>query len=502
MTRFTRIGALFLILAGCSVGPKYRPPVTPAPSVYKDSPAQFKEGETDVWKVAQPSDAMLRGKWWEIFNDPELNALEDQLNIDNQNIKQFFQNFMAARAIVREARAQLFPTATTPPSYKRTRSSGNLGSSFSFSTGAGSGITSKVYSFPADVSWTADLWGRIRKTVQEEQYLAQLSAADLENERLTEQASLATFFFEIRGQDALQKVLNDTVEADKKSLELTQAQYDTGIADQISVVQAQVTLQSVQATAINLGIARAQFEHAIAMLLGKPASEFSIPVRPMTTAPPAIPIGLPSQLLERRPDIAAAERNMAAANAEIGIAKAAYFPTLSLTASGGFETSALEHLFEWPSRFWSVGGSLSETIFEGGLRRATVDQFVATYNSALAAYRQTVLTAFQQVEDHLASVRILSQQIEQLQQAVASAQTNLELEMGRYETGLDPYIDVVIAQTTLLNNQQALISAQISQMTSAVQLITTLGGGWDRSQLPTPSEVTKRPTKAEVTIQQ
>jgi len=493
MTRFALIGAFFLILANCSVGPRYRPPVTPAPDVYKESPAQFKQAETEVWKVAQPSDAMLRGKWWEIFNDPELNALEEQLNIDNQNIKEFFQNFLAARAIVREARAQLFPTATTSPSYRRTKSSGNLGSSFSSQTGSGSGFFSKLYSFPAEVSWTVDLWGRIRKTVQQEQYLAQLSAADLENERLTEQASLATFFFEIHGQDALQKVLDDTVEADKKSLELTQAQYDTGIADQIAVVQAQVTLETVQATAINLAIARAQFEHAIAMLLGKPASEFSIPVRPMTTAPPPIPIGVPSQLLERRPDIAAAERNMAAANAEIGIAKTAYFPTLSLTASGGFESTALQQLFEWPSRFWSIGGSLSETIFEGGLRHATVDQFVATYNSALAAYRQTVLTAFQQVEDGLASVRILSQQIQQLQQAVASAQMNLELEMGRYETGVDPYIDVVIAQTILLNNQQSLIGAQISQMTSAVQLITALGGGWDRLELPTRSEVTKRP---------
>jgi len=501
MTRFALIAVCFLIMTGCPVGPKYRPPVTQAPPVYKETPAQFKEAEIEIWKVAEPSDAMLRGNWWEIFNDPELNALEEQLNIDNQNIKQFFENFMAARAIVREARAGLFPIATTSPAYSRTKASGNLGRSFSPQTGTGSGFISTLYSFPVDVSWTADLFGRIRKTVHEQQYLAQLSAADLENERLIEQAALATFFFEIRGQDALQKVLNDTVEADKQALELTQAQYDTGIVDYIAVVQAQTTLESVQATAINLGIARAQFEHAIATLIGKPASEFSIPVRPITTAPPPIPIGVPSQLLERRPDIAAAERNMAVANAEIGIAKTAYFPTLSLTASGGFQSTLLSQLFEWPSRFWAIGGSLSETIFEGGLRRATVDQFVATYNSALAAYRQTVLTAFQQVEDNLASVRILSEQILQLQKAVASAQTNLELEIARYETGLDPYIDVVIAQTILLNNQQLLIGAQISQMTSAVQLITALGGGWDRSELPTPSEVTKKPTKAEVTIQ-
>jgi NodT family efflux transporter outer membrane factor (OMF) lipoprotein len=501
MTRFALIAACLLIVTGCPIGPKYRPPVTQAPPVYKETPAQFKEAETEIWKVAEPSDAMLRGNWWEIFNDPELNALEEQLNIDNQNIKQFFENFMAARAIVREARAQLFPTATTSPTYSRTKSSGNLGRSFSPQTGTGSGFISTLYSFPVDVSWTADVFGKIRKTVHEQQYLAQLSAADLENERLIEQAALATFFFEIRGQDALQKVLNDTVEADKQALELTQAQYDTGIADYIAVVQAQTTLESVQATAINLGIARAQFEHAIATLIGKSATEFSIPVRPLTTAPPPIPIGVPSQLLERRPDIAAAERNMAVANAEIGIAKTAYFPTLSLTSSSGFQSTMLSQLFEWPSRFWAIGGTLAETIFEGGLRRATVDQFVATYNSTLAAYRQTVLTAFQQVEDNLASVRILSEQIVQLQKAVASAQTNLELEIGRYETGLDPYIDVVIAQTILLNNQQLLIGAQISQMTSAVQLITALGGGWDRSELPTPSEVTRKPTKAEVTIQ-
>jgi NodT family efflux transporter outer membrane factor (OMF) lipoprotein len=337
--------------------------------------------------------------------------------------------------------------------------------------------------------------------VQENQYAAQLSAADLENERLTEQASLATFFFEIRGQDALQKVVNETVEADKKSLELTQALYDTGIADQISVVQAQTALQSAQAAAINLGVARAQFEHAIAMLIGKPASEFSIPVRPMTTAPPPIPIGMPSQLLERRPDIAAGERNMAAANAQIGIAHAAYYPTLNLTATGGYESSMLSQLFAWPSRFWSIGGSLSETLFDAGLRRATVDQFIATYNAAVAAYRQTVLTAFQQVEDNLASVRILSQQIQQLQQAVTSSEVYVKLETGRFETGLDPYLDVVIAQTTLLTNQQSLITSQVSQMTASIQLITALGGGWDKSQLPTPAQVTQRPTKSETTIQ-
>jgi NodT family efflux transporter outer membrane factor (OMF) lipoprotein len=476
--------AFLLALAGCSIGPKYKPPAVTAPEAYKESPTQFKE--TDGWKVAQPSDAMLRGKWWEIFKDPELNALEEQLNIDNQNIKQFFENFMQARAIVREARSQFFPTAATIPSFSRSRSPG--------------GRTSFA-SLPLDISWAPDLWGRVRKTVQEFQYAAQLSAADLENERLTEQASLAALFFEIRGQDALQKILNETVEADKKTLELTKALYETGISDQISVVQAQNTLESTQAVAISLGIARSQFEHAIAVLIGKPAPAFSIPVRPMTTAPPPVPIGVPSQLLERRPDIAAAERNMAAANAQIGIARVAYYPSLTLSASGGFESQTLQRLLNWPSRFWSVGGSLSETVFDAGLRRATVDQFIAVYNTSVAGYRQIVLTAFQQVEDNLAAVRILSQEIQKLQQAVDSAATSLKLEIGRYQTGIDPYLSVVIAQTTLLNNQQALINSQVAQMTACVQLIAALGGGWDKSELPTPAQVTQKPTKGEYTIE-
>jgi NodT family efflux transporter outer membrane factor (OMF) lipoprotein len=354
---------------------------------------------------------------------------------------------------------------------------------------------------PATVSWEPDLWGRVRSTIHEEQYNAQLSAADLENERLTEQASLATFFFEIRGQDALQAILNDTVEADKKALELTQAQYDTGVGDRISVVEAQNTLQNVQAQATNLGVARAQFEHAIAMLVGANASDFSIPVKPVSVSPPPIPIGLPSALLERRPDIAASERNMAAANAEIGIATAAYYPDVALSASGGFESSTFKHLFDWPSRFWSIGPTVSETVFDAGLRRATVRQFVEVYNADVASYRQTVLTGFQQVEDALASVRILSQQLIQQQQAVTSAEEFVTLETARYQTGIDPYIDVVNAQTTLLTDRQAVATLRVQEMTSSVQLIEALGGGWDRSQLPTPAQVSEKLTKAETTVQ-
>lgn len=491
------VSAFCALLAGCNVGPKYHPPTMTAPAAYKESPAQFKQ--TDGWTESQLQDAALRGKWWEIYNEPELNALEDQLNIDNQNIQQAFENFMQARAMVREARSQYFPTVSVGGSYTRSRASSNMGSA----TGAGSasGQQSQVFSLPGEVSWEPDLWDKVRNTVRASQYTAQLTEADLEGERLTEQASLAEYFFQIRGQDKLQKLLDDTVEADKKALEVVRAAYDTGVGDQISVVEAQTTLESAQSAAINLGIARAQYEHAIALLVGKPASTFSIPVEAKTSAPPPIPLGLPSQLLERRPDVASAERNMAAANAQIGVAYAAYYPALTLSATGGMESSAIKNLLDWPSRFWSVGPSVSETVYDGGLRRATVNQYIATYNANVATYRQSVLTAFQQVEDALAAVRILSQQILRQQEAVDSSRTFLQLESRRYEDGIDPYIDVVTAQTTLLSNQQSLTNLQVQEMTASVQLIEALGGGWDRSQLPGPAQVTQKPSKSETAIQ-
>jgi NodT family efflux transporter outer membrane factor (OMF) lipoprotein len=406
---------------------------------------------------------------------------------------------MQARAIVREARAQYLPTLTAAPSASRSRTSANLGTT---AASAKPQLQSTTFSLPLEASWAPDLWGKVRNTVRQAQYAAQVSAADLENERLTEQTALAEYFFEIRGQDMLQQIYNDTVAADQKAYELTKSRYELGIDDQISVVEAQTTLQSAQAGATNVGIARAQYEHAIAVLVGKAASDFSIPVKPMTTAPPPIPVGVPSELLERRPDIAAAERTMAEANAEIGIAYAAYYPNLTLTASGGFEASSLAHWLDWPSRFWSVGASLSETIFDAGLRRATVQQYVATYNADLASYRQTVLAAFQQVEDTLAEVRILSKEVQQQQDALNSAQTYLKLEQGRYESGIDPYLDVLIAQTAVLADQQTVNNLQVQEMTASVALIEALGGGWDRSQLPTPTQVTERPAKAETRVQQ
>jgi NodT family efflux transporter outer membrane factor (OMF) lipoprotein len=493
--------AAAVLLTGCRVGPKYHTPPATAqapPISYKESPTQFKD--TDGWKVAEPQDAMLHGKWWEIYNDPELNALEDQVNINNQNIKLYFQNLMVARAIIREARSQLFPTASIGPAYTRSRSSANLKNSTG-TGGTNAGSQSSLISMPLDVSWEPDLWGRIRNTIDEARFQAQISAADLENERLSEQANLAVFFFELRGQDAMQSLYNATIEADKKALDLARARYETGVDDQISVVEAQNTLQSAESQSINLGVARAQYEHAIAVLIGVNPSSFSVPVKPLDARPPTIPIGVPSQLLERRPDIASSERAMAVANAQIGIADAAFYPSLVLSASGGFNSSTLGHLFDWPSRFWSIGPSISATVLDVGLRSAGAQQYTATYNASVASYRETVLTAFQQIEDYLASVRILSQQILKQQQAVDSAQRFVDLETERYRTGIDPYVNVVTAQTTLLNDQRTLATLRTQAMTSSIQLIQALGGGWDRTQLPTPSELSKTPSKADTAIQ-
>jgi NodT family efflux transporter outer membrane factor (OMF) lipoprotein len=507
---------LLITMTGCAVGPKYHAPVGPKPSApnYKESTVNFHD--TQGWKVANPQEAMLRGKWWEIFKDPQLNALEEQVDANNENIKAAFENLMEARAVIREAHAQLWPTVTTTPSWQRSKASGNLRNTFNTNapgsaSGTGtttasgqatsSGQTTTVWSFPIDITWVPDFWGKIRNEVREAQFAAQVSAADLENERLTEQASLAELYFEIRGQDALEKILNETAEADQKALDIAQAAYNAGIDAYVSVVAAQSTLESAQSLAINVGVTRAQYEHAIAVLVGKVATDFSIPVQPELTSPPPIPVGVPSELLERRPDIAAAERTLAEANAVIGIGYGAFFPNVTLSAVGGLESSTFKNWFTWPSRFWSIGPSISQTIFNGGLYRAELNQYTATYNADLAGYRQTVLTAFEQVEDYLAAVRIYSQQIIRQQDAVAHGQQFLNLELERYQTGIDPFVDVVTAQTTLLADQQALATIQIEQMTSAVQLIVALGGGWDQSELPAPAQLSQRPARADTQLQ-
>ncbi|HTB12368.1 MAG TPA: efflux transporter outer membrane subunit [Bryobacteraceae bacterium] len=472
-------GLCVVLLTACNVGPKYVKPAAASAPTYKEAaPASYSDAPPGTWQPAQPQDARLKGKWWELFNEPELNTLEEQLNIDNQNIKQYFENFMAARAQVREARAGLFLTLTANPA---------LGVS-----GTGKGATSTTGALPLEASWAPDLWGRVRNTVHEYQYAAQISAADLENERLTEQAALAVYYFELRGQDGLQDVYNRIVDAYREQLKLTRALVDTGIDSPEVIPQVQESVEAAESAAIGVAANRAIYEHAIATLIGKPASSFSIPVKGLTTPVPAIPVGVPSQLLERRPDIAAAERTMAEANAVIGIGKAAYYPTVTLSGSGGLQSSSIGKLFTLPSLFWSLGASAAQTLFDAGLRNATVAQYTANYNADVALYRQTVLAAFQQVEDYIASLRVSSRQIERQNAAVVSGQSYVSIETARYQTGLDPYLTLITAQLTLLNDQLTQVTLHVNEMTAAVQLIQALGGGWDTTQLPTPTQVSSK----------
>lgn len=519
--------AAAIALTGCRVGPKYSKPVTPAPLVYKEAAPSAYSSLPGTWQPANPSETLPKGRWWEIFHEPELNRLEERLNIDNQTIAQAFQNFMAARALVREARSAYYPTVSFSPSVNTAGTGGSSGGFISTSgvtsissgtpgtgtgTGTGTGASTGTgstttagtssggisifnnFALPFDVSWQPDLWGRVRNTVDSARYGAQVNAADLENQRLTEQASLAAFYFQLRGQDLLQDIYNRTIAAYAESVKLTKVLVDTGINSPETLAQAEVTLRDAQAAGIGIATNRAIYEHAIATLIGQPASNFSLPVQELTTPVPRIPVGLPSQLLERRPDIAAAERTMAQANANIGIAKSAYYPNVNLSAAGGLQTSVISTLFSVSSLFWSLGASASQTIFDAGLRHATVEQFTANYQADLAAYRQTVLTAFQQVEDYIATVRITSEQISAQREALAAAQRNLEIATARWETGLDPYLNVITAQTTLLTDQQTMATLRVSEMVGAVQLVQALGGGWDVSELPSPKDVTSKST--------
>jgi NodT family efflux transporter outer membrane factor (OMF) lipoprotein len=480
------------LLVGCVVGPKYHTPSAQTPTAFKElTPGDFKA--TDGWKVAQPQDATLRGRWWESFNDPQLNALEEKVNLSNQNIASAAASFLAARALVKEARSQLFPTLTTNPSITTQRPSSTMSSGGSGSSSKSASIFTD-YALPFDATWQPDLFGRIRNTVRSAAYGAQASAADLENTRLTVQGEVASDYFQLRGQDSLKMLLDSTVVALQHSLELTRAQYDTGVGTEEAVAQAETLLEATQAQDAALGIQRAQFEHAIAMLTGQPASSFSNPVETLKSVPPAIPFGVPSELLERRPDIAAAERLVAQANSQIGIATAAYFPTVTLSAAAGLESTTIGSWFTWPSRFFSLGPAAAETLFDAGLRRATVSQFRAQYDATVANYRQAVLTAFQQVEDNLASLRVLSVEIEHQHAAVQSAERTLGLATERYKLGLDPYLNVIIAQTALLSNQQTQVTLRIQQMTASVALIEALGGGWHAAQLPSTVQLlTKTP---------
>ena len=480
-----------LFSGGCVVGPKYRRPAVPVPASYKEL-ATNNPSETQAWRVAQPSDAGGRGKWWQAFNDPELDALEERAGVSNQNIAAAAANFLAARALIREVRSQYFPTVGTSPSILNSRPSPAQFGGIQPPGSSGSGFPVRsftAYSLPFDASWEPDLWGRVRNSVRSSVFAAQASAADLENVRLSAQAELAVDYYELRAQDALKQLLDSTVAAYRETLDLTQSHYKAGLDSDEAVAQAEAQLKAAQAQDTNLGILRAQYEHAIAVLVGQPASTFSLPVETLRVNAPGVPVGVPSELLERRPDIAAAERAVAQANAQIGIAKAAYFPNVPLSASGGLGNTSITDWFTWPSRFWSTGPSLVETVFDAGLRRATVQQFQASYDQTVANYRQTVLTAFQQVEDNLASLRILSQDIEQQDAAVEAAARSLREANVRYTAGVDPYLNVITAQTVLLNYQQTAVNFRMQEMVASVQLIKAIGGGWDTSQIPSPKEL-------------
>lgn len=474
-----------ILFKGCDKAPKYAKPTVATPPAYKElTPDTFKE--TNDWRFARPNDAVIRGKWWEMFNDAQLNSLEEQLNTANQNIALADANFRAARALVKESRSQYFPTITMSPSIIVSRQSGAATHS-----NVSPGRQSVNYTFPFDATWEPDFWGRIRNTVVASASEAQATAADLQNVRLSVEAELAFDYYQLRSLDAEKRLLDTTIAAYQQQLELTRVRFQTGIVSDEDVAQAETQLKTTEAQATDLGIARAQFEHAIAVLTGQPPATFSLSVTPSDAQPPAIPVGLPSQLLERRPDIAAAERRVAESNAEIGVTKAAFFPSLTLGATAGLESTSIASWFTWPARFFSLGPTLSQTLFDKGRRKAATEVARAQYEGTVATYRQTVLTAFQEVEDNVAALRILNRELDEQNEAVASSQRALSLATERYKSGIDSYLNVITAQTTLLNNQRTAVNLQMQQMTASVELIKALGGGWNQSELPSQKQLSK-----------
>ncbi len=473
------LAGVVFFLVGCSVGPNYRRPSAPA------TPA-FKEAPPEGWKQAQPNEAISRGKWWEIYNDPALNALEEQVSISNQNVLVAMAQYREARDAVRIARSNYYPTVTSAPAITNSRTSPNIAanSTVNFITG-----TRTEYSLPVDVSYQADIWGNIRRSVRGSSSTAQASAADLENARLTFQAELAQFYFELHGLDGDEDLLERTNVIYEQYLKLTQDRFEFGVASGADVALAQTQLFTTQAQLVDLGVQRAQFEHAIAILIGKPPSQLTIPRMVLKTPPPPVPVGIPSALLERRPDIAAFERQVAAQNEQIGIAIAAYYPALTLSATGGFQSSSITNWLTWPSRFWSLGPQFAQTLFSGGRLHAQVDQQRAAYDATVANYRQSVLVAFQQVEDNLAALRILEQEAAKEAQAVQAAESSLEISTLQYKAGTATYLQVITAQSTALQDERTAVDILTRRLTSSVLLIEALGGGWDASQLPTYPQI-------------
>lgn len=485
-----------VLFGACTVGPNYRRPVAPVPPNYKEPPPPgFKEspGSQANWEQAKPMEGVVRGKWWETYNDPALNALEEQVAISNQNVLLAEAQFREARATIKIARSALFPAVTVGAGVTTSSGSSSLRPgqvSTAGITAASTGVN-QFYTLPFDLTWQLDLWGGIRRALAAATNTAQASEAQLENARLSFQATLAEDYFSLHGLDARKKILDDSTKLFEQFLDLTNFRFQNGVASEADVALAQTQLETTRAQAIDVGVQRAEFEHAIAILIGKPPAELSIPELAWNTPPPAVPVGVPSQLLERRPDIAAAEREVAAANERIGVAKAAYYPTLSLTGSAGLESSMISTLLSWPSRFWSLGPQLTETILDFGSRRGALQETEATYDATVATYRQTVLTAFQQVEDGLSSLRILEQESGAQSQAVEAAQHSLDVSTDQYKNGVADYLQVITAQTTLLTNQVTLVGILTNRMVASVSLIEALGGGWDASQLSSYEELKK-----------
>jgi NodT family efflux transporter outer membrane factor (OMF) lipoprotein len=508
-----------LVLSACNPAPKYARPPAQAPTAYKEAvPRDFKEDTG--WKLAQPGDEKIRANWWAIYDDPQLTALEEQVHISNQTVKEAEASFRQARALVVSARSALFPTLSTSPSYTNSRSSqtsrgtnflisgspvgsnSTTGSSTGSTTGTSSGVgapsnggTFNVFSLPFGVSYEADFWHRIRNTIAANAFQAEASAADVATALLSTQAQLAQAYFEVRALDTQRQILEETVASYRDSLHLTQVLFQTGIDSDQEVAQAQTQLDTAIAQLTDVGAARAQYEHAIAMLIGKPPAAFSLPVAPFHPHPPPVPLSVPSELLERRPDIASAERRVAAANAEIGVQRAAYYPRVALSASGGLQTSQFLEWFTWPSKLWSIGPQISQTLLDAGARRGATEQAEAAYDQTVATYRQTILSAFQAVEDNLSNLRVLSEEVVQQHTAVASARHYLDLATVRFRTGVDSYLNVITAQTTVLTNRETEVQIELRQMISSVNLVMALGGGWDNGQIPPMKDLLVRPSQ-------
>ncbi len=487
--RFRRVipGVVVMLTAatGCLVGPKYRRPSAPVPAAYKETfPENFKE--MSGWKPAEPSDGAIRGKWWEVYNDQELNALEQQVDVSNQNLLAAEAQYRAARDAVKIARSSLYPTITPAVSVTSSRASQTVNLA-----GIAVSGTRTIEDLSASLSYLADIWGSIRRSVTGSAESAQASAALLENARLALHAELAQFHFQLHGIDGEVELLTRTVKSYEEYLHLTKMRFDTGIASGSDVAQAQTQLSAAKVQLVDLGVARSQYEHAIAILIGKPPAELSIAAAGIRTTPPSVPVGVPSGLLERRPDIAAAERQMAAANEQIGIAKAAFYPAVSLSVSAGLQSSTIAQWLTWPSHLWSVGPQLVLTAFDAGRRRAQTDAAQAAYDATVANYRQTVLTGFQQVEDNLSALRVLAEEARIADEAVEAALQSLEISSYQYEAGTADYLQVISSQTIALQIQISAINILTRRMVASVLLIEALGGGWDSSLIPAQKQLTK-----------